>query len=258
MIDDVVKQQNTRWSRGLTVAGIVIAILNMALAWTMMFSGADRPAADVASSHEAFKSAFHGPASDSRTTNTPQSDTSVPSNVKDAELGGMMDKLVQALQILSASEERRTTLILGFCFALISIGFSLFVMGIEGAIGLRGEARDFGSLLVKTSSPGLFCILLASLLVAVSLVSSSDKAPGAATEPTKADILRAEADAKERVIQAETSAKERLIDADTVAKERLIRAETNAKTEVLQAQANVQQQLVLSEPRVFERKAARK
>jgi hypothetical protein len=119
---------------------------------------------------------------------------------------------------------------------------------------MRGEAGDFGTLLVKTSSPGIFCILLASILVAISLASRSAQAPATTPDSTKEDILRTEADTKERVIQAETSAKESLIEAETSSKERIIRAETDAKKEVLQAVDDSKERSLLSEPQVPARK----
>ena len=250
-----IERQNLRWSRGLTVSGIVIAISNMAFAWAMMFASADGTS-DLAAGRDALKSALHGQDSP-RTTNNPQAGASAPSKLQDqdkAGLNGLMNKLIEGIQIESASENRRTTILLGFCFALISIGFALFVMGIEGAIGMRGEAGDFGTLLVKTSSPGIFCILLASILVAISLASRSDQAPANTPNSTKEDILRTEADTKERVIQAETFAKERLIEAETSSKERVIRAETDAKKEVLQAVDDSKERLLLSEPQVPARK----
>jgi len=245
--DKDMDRQSLRWSRGLTVSGIVIAVLNMVFAWVMMFSSADGTPDRVAG-RDALAS----------TIDNPKAAASAPSKLQYQDKGGineMMDKFVEYARNESASENRRTTMLLGFCFALISIGFALFVMGIEGAIGMRGEAGDFGTLLVKTSSPGIFCILLASILVAISLASRSAQAPATTPDSTKEDILRTEADTKERVIQAETSAKESLIEAETSSKERIIRAETDAKKEVLQAVDDSKERSLLSEPQVPARKA---
>jgi hypothetical protein len=226
MTDDSAERRGSRWSKGLIISGIVIAILNMALAWVMMFSGAEVPAAESLSN--AAESALHA----SEATSTPadkthpgRSDYFQRKNPKEAN--AFVDRLMRLMQTQLASENRRTITVLGFCFALISIGFSLFVMGIEGAISMKGTAGDFGALLVKTSSPGLFCILMATLLVAIAYRT---KAPEVEPEPlSRADILNAEAEAKERIIEAETLSRERIIEANTQAKERLFEAESSAR-----------------------------
>lgn len=233
MTDDNAGPHGSRWSRGLTISGIVIAILNMSLAWTMMFSsGPSPPAASLVSAAE---SVLRSPAaSTDRHGNAPARPSARPySNAGEATASELIDKILRQSQRESEAEDRRTILLLGFCFALISIGFSLFVMGIEGAIGLKGQAGDFGSLVVKTGSPGLFCILLASVLVALSLAYKFNASSPASQPPDRVAILNAETEAKERTLDAETWAKERVIEADSQAKERLLEAEKNAKLEVL-------------------------
>lgn len=238
MSEDNALQHNTAWARGLTVTGIVIAILNMAFAWIMMFSNAGTAAPAVGANRAAASEAVQKaapPALDKERQRSWEGGTSRQRAQEQAKQKELYSHVFSFLQDTSASAERRTTLLLGFCFALISIGFSLFVMGIQGAIGMRGQAGDFGSLIVKTGSPGLFCILLASLLVALSLIADSGTAAGANPGPTKVDVLQAEADTKEQLILAETAARERVMEAESLAKERQILAETNAKIELLAA-----------------------
>jgi hypothetical protein len=222
MTEPLPHARRTRWSRGLIVTGIVIAVLNMALAWVMLFLGpsaqsatrgaAARPAADVAASSAADASSV------------------------------TMTRMFEVYQSMSQSEERQTTLLLGFCFALMSIGFSLFVMGIEGAADFKGDAKEFGSLAVKVSSPGILCIFFSALLIALGIGGLSRPAPIQPAE-SKAEAVRAEFEGKEQVVRAEADAREAQVRAETDAKERLIDAETRAKKDLIDAELEAKERL---------------
>jgi hypothetical protein len=241
--DTVIEPRDKIWSRGLTITGIVIAILNMALAWTMMFANSERTAATTEeAAARKTRAASQVMRLDSQPAAKPQAATTIPTkSTTDAadSSATMMAAILGATELTTQSQERRSTVLLGFCFALIAIGFSLFVMGVEGAIGVRGEAKDFGTLLVKTSSPGLFCILLSAILVGMNMLpalSDSRAAPAEsktdvvrAEGSAKSDAIREDAFAKEQVLRAEADAKERVIEAETNAKERLLRVETQAR-----------------------------
>jgi hypothetical protein len=144
-----------------------------------------------------------------------------------------MADMQKVFQLERQYDERKTIFLLGFCFALIAIGFSLFVMGIEGIADMTGSARELGSVSLKVTSPGIFCILLASFLVALS-INGGWSAPSV-TE-TKADVVRAEAQGKESIAKAEGDAKEQVIRAEAEVRERVIEAETRAKKELIEAE----------------------
>jgi len=262
--------RDTRWSKGLTITGIVIAVLNMMLAWTIMFSGPTRHHQIGSRSSESSQSMRDRSTVDPSTKEKQLKESIMPPEIKPENLGyyqGLLADLFEGLRYFSEVEERSTTLILGFCFALISIGFSLFVMGIEGAISLKGDTKDFGSLLIKTSSPGLFCILLASILVCVSLVGSSENNEVAkvradarakqdilqAEARTKQDVLQAEVRAKQDVLQAEARAKQDVLQAEAFSKEYTLRAEGFAKESVLRTEAQAKQDVLREERLAKER-----
>lgn len=223
--------RRTRWSRGLIVTGIAIAVLNMALAWIMLFLG---PTSQTGT-HSTPSPPV--PAIAQPSPVEPDAKRQVPSNTPPRvprfgdyadSSNGMMAKMIDVYQGVSQSQERQTTLLLGFCFALMSIGFSLFVMGIEGAADFKGDAKEFGSLAIKVSSPGILCIFFSSLLIALGIGGLS-RTPSIEPAESKADAIRAEFEGKEQVLRAEVDAKERLIDAETQAKKELIDAEIEAK-----------------------------
>ena len=221
-------ETNRRWSQGLIVTGIVIALLNMALAWTMMFFGPTPHREAVAASQV-----------------TTQVESAVPVSSYDGNT--YLVKMWDVFERESQAQERRSTLLLGFCFALIAIGFSLFVMGIEGAIAARAEAADFGMLAIKVGSPGIFCILLAAVLVGLSLVGPA-MSPQAAPPETKADTVRAESEGKEQILRTEAEARSEVIRTEAEVKERLLDADTRAKKELLEAEVAAKERLQRLQP----------
>ncbi|MFT5684072.1 MAG: hypothetical protein ACI8RZ_005013 [Myxococcota bacterium] len=50
-------------------------------------------------------------------------------------------------------------------FALVSIGFSLFVMGAKGAFEVTASAAERGSLVLRATAPGLLCFVLGAVIV---------------------------------------------------------------------------------------------
>ena len=225
--------RNSRWSKSLIVTGITIAVLNMVLAWTLMFLGPS----PQSYSHAAKAMQSQAAAEASTVPGHPTRGNAAAGIARNDETadwsGSFPARLFEMYQGMAQSEERQATLLLGFCFALISIGFSLFVMGIEGASAFRGSAAEFGSLAIKVSSPGLFCILLASLLIALNLVKWTGASDAQPFE-SKADAIRAESDGKEQVLRAEAEVKERIIQAETQARKNVIEAETLAKERLLE------------------------
>lgn len=128
-----------KWARMLTIAGIAIAIMNMIAVWVLMLQES---------------SGAWG----------------LPNGSAPA-----MEAAVQLAERILTYEEAR--LALGFAFALLAIGFSFFVMGIESAISFKGEQKDLGSVALKTTSPGVICIILATVLVSFILLRGTSAFP---------------------------------------------------------------------------------
>ena len=131
---------SSRWSRMLVATGVAIACVNMSLAWTMMFQ---RPCENISTRIEKPTEEAKRPAVAAR--RPPLSD--------DANM--IMERMFRTLEQNSARSHSVTILVLAFSFALLAIGFSLFVMGVEGALHFGVSADDLGSLAIKMASPGL-------------------------------------------------------------------------------------------------------
>ena len=121
----------TQWTRVLALVGILIALANMVFAWLIMLTGSSATFGDIT-----------GLANTSAT---------------------QLEGLAQLAERVYTYDETR--LVMGFAFALLSMGFSLFVMGIESAIAVKGEHKDIGNIALKTTSPGVICFILAAILV---------------------------------------------------------------------------------------------
>ncbi len=178
-------------SQALVVTGIVIAVANMVLAWVMMFT---RPTDVVdANAHQ------QQPVAESKST---QMDDGIAMTME------WMRPLVRSEQRRELVNSNILTLTVAFSFALMAIGFSLFVMGIDGALSFNGEIKQVGRLVLKTASPGMLCILLSALTL-ILLLWFTQVTFGDTQEAAKAEVIRAEAEARVRLIEAEAGAKER-------------------------------------------------
>jgi len=185
-------------SGALVVTGIAIAVINMALAWVMMFT---RPTGIPSTNISAQISSVEKKAT--------TSDSSMEF------LTQMLTPLVRSYELKGVGEQNVLVLAIAFSFALLSVGFSLFVMGIEGALSLRGEVADMGKLVLRTASPGVLCILFSTAILATLLVLTQVKF-GDTQEAAKAELIRAEAQAKTQQTIAEESARfKRQMDEDS-------------------------------------------
>ena len=64
-----------------------------------------------------------------------------------------------------ANKQVITVVAMAAGFGLLSVGFALFVMGIESAFQVSGSAGEVGEVVLKASSPGLMCFLLAGTII---------------------------------------------------------------------------------------------
>ncbi|HRH88058.1 MAG TPA: hypothetical protein PLO41_14505 [Rubrivivax sp.] len=195
-------------SQALVVTGIVIAVANMVLAWVMMFT---RPTDVTDAIADPRAAAVEG---------------------KAAQLDPSMAATMAWLGPSLRSDQRRElvntnilTLTVAFSFALMAIGFSLFVMGIEGALSFHTELDQVGRLVLKTASPGILCIVLSTLTLIV-LLWFTQTTFGDTAEAAKAETIRAEAEARVRLLQAEADVKEKEGEANAARAQRELEAQT--------------------------------
>jgi hypothetical protein len=203
------------WSQWLTITGIVIALANMALAWIVLLVG---PGYETGAS-QIF-------------SNPPQKLNLMKggSTAGDAFDFQLLSGLARWALSKGQLDFHELVLILGLAFTLMAIGFSFFVMGIESAINVKGGNRDFGWIVVKTTSPGWIAILLSGLLMGLT-VYSRGKLPIDPKTSAQAQLIRAQAEAKLR----EAEAQEILIRAKADAED----TTSMAKQGVLEAKADL-------------------
>jgi len=180
----------------LVVTGIVIAVANMVLAWTIMFT------------HPTVPSQSQAPGPAKQETAAGQADSSMQ------QVYQIFQPVFRQAELKQISEQNVLRLGIAFSFALLSVGFSLFVMGIEGALSVSGEVPDLAKLVIRTASPGVLCIVLATAVITTLLVLTQVTF-GDTKEAAQAELVRAEAEAKTQQTLAEESARlKRALDED--------------------------------------------
>lgn len=214
----------SHWSRILIILGVIIACVNMSLAWVIMF----RPPEIVPSG---------------------QIERTLPAESKQQPAADDFVSMIELIARMSAPGSARTyhvtVLVLAFSFALLAIGFSLFVMGVEGALHVSGSSTEIGSVAVKMTSPGLACILTAAAIIGLTLFFGSDFETA---EKARARGVEAEAKAKETLLRAEAAAKETLLRAEADAKRDEGYAkgrEADAKIRLMEAEARIKEEEAL-------------
>ncbi|WP_437310271.1 hypothetical protein [Sorangium sp. So ce388] len=144
----------TKMSRISVYLAIAIFLLNMACAWW------------VASASNRLISQ---PLVTGGTTAVARAIEAAPS--ANANTHVFLNRLLEAEIQLRVVQNRQTISIvaMGAGFALVAIGFALFVMGADGAFTMKGNVGDRGNLVIKATAPGLLCFVLAAIVVYASL-----------------------------------------------------------------------------------------
>jgi hypothetical protein len=173
--------------RFLVYCGLLVFLLNIAVAWTvvvrsnaainapLMSSAVAEPSAAAAALEVWFESA--------RAAQT-------------AEGGGLsaeahsqnlllLDRLIQAdfYQRLIGSNQTLQIAGMALAFSFLALGFSLYVLGIRGAFSLKVGKNDPDSsarLAFAASTPGLLCFLLAAVVTCIALTREFDVSLGGA------------------------------------------------------------------------------
>jgi len=91
----------------------------------------------------------------------------------------LMNRRLDAELILRSLQNRHiiTVVGMGAAFALVAVGFALFVLGAEGAFTLKGAIQDRGNLVIKSTAPGVLCFLLATIIVCFVIGARTDIKP---------------------------------------------------------------------------------
>lgn len=117
------ESKHGNWAKILTSIGIAVAAVNMAFGWYILLS-------------------------------------STGGNINLVDASAEQIEAVVALQSVE-SQYRISVGVVGFALTVLNIGFALFVMGIDAAVSISGEAGDMGGVALKTTSPGVVCIVFA-------------------------------------------------------------------------------------------------
>ncbi len=165
-----------------SVAGaLLIFTLNMAGAWWLALGAAENVARPLVAEGE----------------------TSAVSRVLDstndasANTFTLLNRVVDAETQLRAAQNAQTLCVVAMAgsFAMMAIGFALFVMGAEGAFELETKTSTGGNLVLKSTAPGVLCFVLATgilmftLYRQVSLTSGSFQVyPDTEKEPLLPDL----------------------------------------------------------------------
>src|SRR5262245_38891355 len=225
------------WPRALTVLGVAIALLNMGLAWLVIFQAPKIAVGGNAGGRVPGAALFRAAGgSTTQKAATPEESSNAVMEV--------ISESIRSDTFRAAREHHETVMILAFSFALLAIGFALFVMGVEGALKIVGERPDIGKIAIWLASPGLLCVVAAAAIIGGKLFFANFDTPGRAT----ARGIEAEARAKEALIRAEADAKTQETFAkqqEAWAREREAEREADARIRIMEAEAALKQEQAL-------------
>ena len=110
----------------------------------------------------------------------------------------LLNRMVDAEVQVRAAQNSQTLCVVAMAggVAMMALGFALFVMGAEGSFKLEGEVKSGGSLMLKSTAPGIFCFFLAAVILMFALhkkvlLSTGDFEvfPDAVTLPERGPLL---------------------------------------------------------------------
>lgn len=164
-------ERNDRWANLWISVGVFLFLLNMGCAWWMAHT------ANAAISTAASRTV----ATSSSLAATPASsaaDMSVVGQALAKARDGMganetilLARAIEADAHLKFVTNKQTILVVGMAagFAFLAIGFSLFVMGIRGAFHFAFGRSDASSIVLRSTSPGVFCFFLGAVVLTAAL-----------------------------------------------------------------------------------------
>jgi hypothetical protein len=81
---------------------------------------------------------------------------------------------IVALTKMTSNKNALTLACFGAAFALSALGFSLFIIGADGAFKVAATSPDKSSLAIAGTAPGLMCFVIAGALVAIGIVHRNE------------------------------------------------------------------------------------
>lgn len=146
------------------VGALLIFMANMAGAWWLALSAAEDMARPLVS----------------------EDSVTVVSRVLDTHEGAsanghtLLNRMVDAEIQIRTVQGTQTLCVVAMAgsFAMMAIGFALFVMGAEGAFQLEGSAPTGGNLVLKSTTPGVLCFTLAAIVLVFSLYKQIEVSSG--------------------------------------------------------------------------------
>lgn len=147
------------------IAALLIFVANMAGAWWLALVAAEDMARPLVSDDS----------------------VTVVSRVLDSQEGAsangytLLNRMVDAEIQIRTVQGTQTLCVVAMAgsFAMMAIGFALFVMGAEGAFQLEGQAPAGGNLVLKSTAPGILCFALAAIVLVFSLYKQIEVSTGA-------------------------------------------------------------------------------
>ena len=141
----------------LIVIGVVLFIANMGFAWFVAIDSTKFVTSDLV---------------DSKNPSDPVKQVLTRTREAKPNEQVTLNRVVDAKVHLKSVSNKQAAVMVGMAsgFALLAIGFALFVMGVKGAFEADFDAGEKGKLVLSASSPGILCFVLAAavLMFAVS------------------------------------------------------------------------------------------
>lgn len=165
--------------------GLLIAIINMGLAWYFLYLKSDISRENPFSAQsqvqlvkeDSFEKFFFKAMDEiSKKNEKTNIESLVDQGMQQKSEAEMINSVLRFFEILSSNQTESaylhtfSVLVLAFSFSMLAIGFSFFAMGVESAITIKGEGLDKGNVLLKATSPGAVCIILAAIIISILVV----------------------------------------------------------------------------------------
>lgn len=151
---------------GAVWAALVVFLLNMGGAWFIAVRAVDTVSAPLVGAEiTATSRALDGVAAGTTTANG----------------FTLLNRVVDADLQIRAVQNRQALAIVGMAaaFAMMAVGFALFVMGADGAFELAANSTAAGDVVLKSTAPGILCFLLATVMLVFSIRGEVNMATGA-------------------------------------------------------------------------------
>ena len=145
-------RRTTWWTRGLVLVGAAIFVANMIYTWKLVRDTNALIQRPLATDTEGGSATVRG-----------------LKLISDANANVIItvNHLIDAQVLYKVALNKHNMIIVAMAtsFGLVAVGFALFVMGIEGAFEFQSNAGEVGRVILKATSPGLLCFLLAAAIM---------------------------------------------------------------------------------------------